>query len=107
MAFDLMASNCDVLLQIQRTPLMLAAENGHVFVVEYLVERGANINARNKVTCQQPYFAVFSCAYVSYQVGQTALYLAAYKGHPAIVAYLCSRGADVAIPDEVCSTSNI
>ena len=86
---------------------MRAVYRGHESVVEYLVERGADINARDKVTCQQSYLGVFSCEGVSYQWGDTALYFAAYRGHPEIVAYLCSKGADVTIADEVCSTSHI
>ena len=32
------------------TPLILAAKNGHLPVVEYLVERGADIEAKNNVS---------------------------------------------------------
>ena len=32
------------------TPLLLAAENGHLPLVEYLVEKGADIEAKNNVS---------------------------------------------------------
>ena len=31
------------------TPLMFAAQNGHVDIVRTLVERGADVSAKNKV----------------------------------------------------------
>ena len=36
--------------QIGFTPLIYAAENDHLPVVEYLVERGANIEAKDNVS---------------------------------------------------------
>ena len=32
------------------TPLLLAAENGHLPLVEYLVEKGADIEAQDQVS---------------------------------------------------------
>ena len=31
------------------TPLLFAAENGHLPVIEYLLERGANVQAKDRV----------------------------------------------------------
>jgi ankyrin repeat protein len=58
-----------------RTPLMLAALEGHMEVVTFLVEEGADVNARDAD-------------------GETPLYMAAGWGHEEVVAFLLSRGAD-------------
>lgn len=60
---------------LSRTPLMLAALEGHMGVVRFLVDEGADVNARDAD-------------------GETALYMAAGWGHEEVVAYLLSRGAD-------------
>jgi len=59
-----------------RTPLMLAAFRGDTAVVLNLLERGADVNARDKD-------------------GDTALMFAAFKGHGLIVALLLQYGANV------------
>jgi len=57
------------------TPLMIASDNGHLDIVKLLVERGADVNARD------------FC-------GDTALAYAARKDHNKIVKYLIEAGAD-------------
>ncbi|HEX7957119.1 MAG TPA: ankyrin repeat domain-containing protein [Pyrinomonadaceae bacterium] len=59
-----------------RTPLMLAAFRGDAAGVVNLLERGADVNARDKD-------------------GDTALMFAAFKGHGLIVALLLQYGANV------------
>ncbi|MDT5262071.1 MAG: hypothetical protein QOC61_1075 [Acidobacteriota bacterium] len=59
-----------------RTPLMLAAFRGNTTVVINLLERGADVNARDKD-------------------GDTALMFAAFKGHGLIVCLLLQYGANV------------
>jgi ankyrin repeat protein len=59
-----------------RTPLMLAAFRGNTAAVINLLERGAEVNARDRD-------------------GDTALMFAAYKGHALIVALLLQYGANV------------
>ena len=36
-------------MQINNTPLMVAAQQGHAHVVDILLEQGANVNATNEV----------------------------------------------------------
>lgn len=59
-----------------RTPLMLAAFRGDTAAVINLLERGADVNARDRD-------------------GDTALMFAAYKGHALVVALLLQYGSNV------------
>jgi ankyrin repeat protein len=60
--------------------LYAAARNGHREVVEYLLDQGADVNARG----------VF---------GATALQWAAFNGHTGVVELLLARGADPDLRD--------
>ena len=59
-----------------RAPLMLAAFRGDTAAVINLLERGADVNARDRD-------------------GDTALMFAAYRGHGLVVALLLQYGANV------------
>ncbi len=59
-----------------RTPLMLAAFRGDAAGVLNLLERGADVNARDRD-------------------GDTALMFAAFRGHGLVVALLLQYGANV------------
>ncbi len=59
-----------------RTPLMLAAFRGNAAAVINLLERGEDVNARDKD-------------------GDTALMFAAHRGHGLVVALLLQYGANV------------
>ena len=58
------------------SPLLLAAEEGHLTVVQILLEQGADINKANNV-------------------GVNPLFVAAQKNHSAVVQCLLEHGADV------------
>ena len=60
------------------TPLMYAALNGHINIVEFLLKKGVNINHKN-------------------ECGSTALMWAALNGHTNIVNLLLDKGANVNI----------
>jgi uncharacterized protein len=59
----------------RRTPVILAAGGGHYEVVRWLLEKGANVNHRDKN-------------------GWTALFLASLIGYIPLVMLLLERGAD-------------
>jgi len=59
----------------QGTPLHSAAASGHIKIVEYLLSKGADVNARNAVN-------------------QNPLLYAAYHGHAEIVNLLLEKGAE-------------
>lgn len=62
------------------TGLFWAAANNHKSIVEYLIEKGANLNA-------------------GAGVGGTPLARAAYEGHVEVVELLIAKGADVNAKD--------
>jgi len=67
-----------------RTPLIIAAENGDLEIVQYLINEGANVNYFDKKH-------------------YSPLYYAADKSHIEIVKILLENGASTAIEEEACS----
>ena len=61
------------------TLLMLAARDGHLDLVDFLIKQRAKLNARNSA-------------------GDTALRLAAFRGHLSVVQRLIAGGANVNMP---------
>lgn len=58
------------------TPLHLSASLGHLSIIDYLVNHGANVNVKDKKHL-------------------TPLHLSAHNGHYRIIEYLINHGADV------------
>jgi ankyrin repeat protein len=103
-----------------RTPLMDAAERGHVRVVQSLVSRGADVNASDVHGFTPLMFAAFSGEVPSVrailkerpfvnaqnQAGQTALMCAALGNKERVVRALIETGkADTSIRDVVGKTA--
>jgi len=63
-----------------KTPLHYAAQNGHLSIVEYLVNQKADRDAKNID-------------------GKTPLHLAANNGHLSVVEYLVNQKADINAKD--------
>ena len=81
------------------TPLILAAWYGQLPVVEYLLERRANMEAKNSVSgviisCEITHMSQMNILWM-YQNGRTALTTASNKGHLRVVEHLVERGADM------------
>ena len=60
----------------EMTPLHFASDNGHLPVVQFLMESGADVNDRDRW-------------------GQTPVHFASGKGHLPIVQHLMEHGADI------------
>jgi len=91
------------------TPLHFAAENGHLSIVEYLVNQKADIDAKTSFNETPLHSAVRNghLSVVEYLVNQKAdinakdeydsipLHLAAINGHLSVVEYLVNQKADI------------
>ena len=88
-------------------PLLFAAVNDRIPIVEYLVERGVNIEAKDKVS--DVISLMWSHTYVThayicvwmYQHTSTPLLHAAERGHLPVVEYLVEKGANMEAENEV------
>ena len=91
--------------QDRYTPLLHAAEKGRLPVVEYLMERGANMEAKDRVSDVISLMWIHirhTWIYVwTYQVGCTPLIIATAHGRLPVVEYLMEKGADMEAKDGV------
>ena len=90
-------------------PLWIAAACGHLNIVKFLVEKGAQINSTTQTLSTPLRAACYDGHYstVKYLVecgsdincvnrhGHTCLMISSFKGHLKIVRYLIRNGADV------------
>ncbi|XP_077357037.1 myotrophin [Festucalex cinctus] len=72
---NLSEKNVNRTLNVGRNPLHIACDFGHTPVVEYLISKGADVNASDKH-------------------GLTPLLIACFEGHCACVKVLLEKGAD-------------
>ncbi|MDR1385118.1 MAG: ankyrin repeat domain-containing protein, partial [Planctomycetaceae bacterium] len=91
------AKNVDKLIRhLQRQQntflLMVATQNGQLDIVEYLVERGADVNAKDTDMGNIPFLMAATS-------GKTPLMFAARNNYLEIVKYLIKNGADVNAKD--------
>ena len=85
------------------TPLIWATNNGHLPVVEYLMERGADIEASDAVShvTMKPLTRHASPYPRMNQNGVTPLLSAAIGGRLSVVEYLLERGANIEAKNNV------
>eukprot|EP00045_Choanoeca_perplexa_P004523 m.38861 g.38861 ORF g.38861 m.38861 type:complete len:198 (-) comp12621_c0_seq10:513-1106(-) len=97
------------------TPLHQAARQGHIAIVSYLIERGADCNARSgsgqtilHVACIAGHTTTAELLLThgadieeKYKDSETALYLACFSGRNATAEMLIASGADVRVKDKV------
>lgn len=100
------------------TPLHLAALNGHLEIVKFLIKSGANVNARNRKNQTPLHMAVHNAhrLIVEYLIlnqanidvldseGDTPLAWAAYKGQLSIASQLIHLSANIDIKNNLGNT---
>ena len=99
---------CLWMYQDGSTPLLHAAQKGHLPVVEYLMEKGADMEAKDKYV-SGVISLMWSHTYVTheythlwmYQYGNAPLMIAAREGRLPVVEYLVEKGADMEAKSKV------
>lgn len=76
-----LGANIDTIGPFQQTPLILAAENINLGLVQFLLERGANTNTQD-------------------EAGETALHYACFRGQSEMSKYLLDKGAMIDIKNK-------
>ena len=98
----------------ERTPLHYACEEGHLTIVEYLISKGANINAKDENGDYVIHYAskegllpivqnLIEQQNIDIDIKgykeKTPLQYACEEGHLPIVEYLISKGANINVTD--------
>jgi ankyrin repeat protein len=78
---------------------MIAARNGHLETMKFLLENNVDVNLQNKV-------GHTANARAKLQNGNTALYWAADSGHFKCLKLLVENGADLDLPRHVLNNAN-
>lgn len=77
------------------TCLHYASEGGHEAIVQFLLDKGALVNAKEEIsTNTECSFCIYVYDYID---GDTSLHVACQYQHQSIVEILLSFGADVTI----------
>lgn len=99
------------------TPLILAAVNGNLSIVEILLEYGADLNAKNRqgstaleLSCRKGFFEISKVLISRYSflqpgghnetgvgVAEYPLHIACFEGAYEVVELLLSKGADIEV----------
>jgi ankyrin repeat protein len=94
---------CNMNFDFLSEPIIIAVQSGHIEIVKYLCERGANIHIYNYVPIQWASFYGY-LEIVKYLCERAAdvksiesflVKLASQKSHHEVVKYLYERGADI------------
>lgn len=99
----------------KQTPLILAAQGGHIDIAEYLIKKGADMNTKDmfgrtplshSLEAGQLSMAKFLLNYgvnvnTKDDVSQTPLHIAVVKGNFEVVKLLVEKGADVNAKNEL------
>ena len=96
-----MLSLLDIIIKFGNVPLGIAAQMGHIKVIERLLQAKANINSQNKVYYSDIIIQLVFIIFVIAQDDKTPLYLASLKGHEAVVRLLIKEKADINICSKV------
>ena len=117
---EFLIEHCNVNIDSQdkngQTPLMIASERGYLDIVKYLIEKGANTEAKTKIDGKTAlhwapkenllefgkYLVEHCNVNIDSQsnVGFTPLMIASEKGNLNVVKCLCEKGANTEAKDE-------
>lgn len=97
-------ANVNVSNRFGMTPLMMAAAQGNAEIVKMLIEAGANLDAQDAMPAGMPYAIHWNTRNAKSMIDwpaarQSALTLAAYRGHLEVIKELVDAGATTNLLD--------